>query len=167
MTCLRQTPSNLYSQQGDLVYALQMLSRLFSRMQIPHAVIGKVALALHGYAQRLSWFQTESCPIPCIDFLVTQQGFLDLQTRLLHQRFVQVEGCDRLLWDSRTGYILQVYLVDEGTRPCHPLTDPCLDPMLGSVVIEGVRTLPLDCLVQESQDWFAGSALSFCTSIAA
>lgn len=107
--------------------------------QIPHAVIGGMAVTLHGAGR----------PTRDVDVLTTREGLDRIHERLVGRGYVPAfPGARKALRDTTTGIAVEFITTGEypGDGKPKPVSFP--DPAGNSVELEGITTITLAKLVE-------------------
>jgi hypothetical protein len=130
---------NLSMGTGMLLSAVRQLAQDLDREHIDYTVIGALALNLHGYSR----LTTD------IDLLMSEEGLERFRERLVGRGYrLNFEGAKRSF--RTTAENIPVEVLTAGAYPGDGLPKAVSfpDPKTGFVIIDGVRTLSLERLVE-------------------
>jgi hypothetical protein len=128
-----------FMQQGRVYQTLQNLGRNLSQAGIDYAIVGGMALVMHGYVRA-----TQD-----VDVLLTQEGLAEFQRSLLGRGFVAAfPGATRMFRDTTTDVVVEILLTGEfpGDGKPKPVSFP--NPAVVAVEREGIRVLSLTALIE-------------------
>lgn len=133
--------SAYFARAGQLHSALRRLTQRLEAEGIPHALLGGLALAEHGYPRL-----TED-----IDLLLTPAGLEQFHRRLVGRGYRPAfEGASKTFRDAETG--VRIEIVTTGEYPGDGLPKPVAfpDPTVPGVTVEiaGVRVVTLEKLIE-------------------
>jgi hypothetical protein len=101
--------SPVYSQCGDLLNSIQILSRSLRRMHVDHALTGISAVVM---ASGVTGPETK----PEIDLVLSHQSYMHFLKSCVHQQVKPIEGEERTFWDSRTGCTVRICVAGERVK---------------------------------------------------
>jgi hypothetical protein len=130
---------SMFFEKKDPVHqSLRRLARRLERAGIPYAVMGAMAVNLHG-ARRTT---------DDVDVLLTQQGLARFRQEVLPKFYKPVEGRSRRFVERKSG--VQVDCLVTGMYPGSGKPGPFAfpDPSIASEEIEKVRVVTLPQLIQ-------------------
>ncbi|MGD0541820.1 MAG: hypothetical protein ABSB33_09915 [Tepidisphaeraceae bacterium] len=119
-------------------HALRAIAARLEELAIPYAVAGGMALVAHGYNRTTV----------DVDLLVTPEGHAKARSQLDGLRYVPVFTSSKNLRDTQTGVRIEFLLTGQfpGDGKPKPVAFP--DPDSAGVVIDGVRYLKLENLIE-------------------
>ena len=123
-----------FMQQGKVYETLQNVSRSLSKAGIEYAVIGGMALVIHGYRRT-----TQD-----VDLLLTPEGLETFRTALVGRGFVPAfTGATKMFKDTSTGVSVEIIVTGEypGDGKPKPVSFP--DPAVVSVERDGIKVIEL------------------------
>jgi hypothetical protein len=129
----------MFFERRDKVHrTARRLVRLFEKAEIPYALVGAMAVNLHG-ARRTT---------DDVDFLLTKDGFDRFVSEFVGKDIVQVQGRPRRFVDRKNGVKFDILVTGlyPGTGKPGPISFP--DPSAASTTIEKTKVLTLDQLIQ-------------------
>ncbi len=118
--------------------AMRKLAAILAKERIPYAVVGALALSQHGY-QRLT---------VDLDLLLTREGLATLKSRVLGLGYVERLAGSKGLRDTENNVSIDILLTGDfpGDGKPKPVAFP--DPLVGTVMIDGIRFLTPAKLVE-------------------
>lgn len=128
-----------FMQQGKVYETLQNVSRSLSKAGIEYAVIGGMALVIHGYSRT-----TQD-----VDLLLTPEGLETFRTALVGRGFVPAfTGATKMFKDTATGVSVEIIVTGEypGDGKPKPVSFP--DPAVVSVDRDGIKVIELVKLIE-------------------
>ncbi|PSB00690.1 nucleotidyltransferase family protein [Merismopedia glauca] len=128
-----------FMQQGSVFETLKQLDERFEQLGISYAVLGGMALVLHGY-RRL----TED-----VDLLLTDAGLSQFQEHLEGRGYVKAfAGAKKTFRDTNTGVRVEIITTGEfpGDGKPKPISFP--DPSQVNVKIDGISVVDLKTLIE-------------------
>ncbi|MDB9514779.1 hypothetical protein PN499_26605 [Kamptonema animale CS-326] len=128
-----------FMQQGKVYETLQNVSRSLSKAGIEYAVIGGMALVIHGYSRT-----TQD-----VDLLLTPEGLETFRTALVGRGFVPAfTGATKMFKDTATGVSVEIIVTGEypGDGKPKPVIFP--DPAVVSVDRDGIKVIELVKLIE-------------------
>ncbi len=128
-----------FFEKNDRVYqTLRRTAKRLERAGIPYAVVGAMAVNLHGARRTTS----------DIDVLLTKAGFVRFREEILPRFYKAVEGRSRRFTESKSGVILDCLLTgaNPGSGEPGPITFPNPDDVAEQ--IEKIRVINLPQLIQ-------------------
>jgi hypothetical protein len=131
--------SDFFMKTDDVHDTMHRLELRLREEQIPHAVIGGMALTLHGSGR----------PTSDVDVLTTREGLEKIHARLVGRGYVPVfPGARKALRDTATGVHVEFIVTGEfpGDGKPKPVSFP--DPSANSVERAGISVLSLPKLVE-------------------
>lgn len=134
-----QEASEFFMQRGNVYQALRDLARRLDESGILYAVLGAIALGLHGMPRMTL----------DIDVLLTPQGLAEFKARYLGRGYVPAfPGAEKTFRASETGVRIEVITAGEypGDGLPKPVSFP--HPSEASVEIGGIRVITLERLVE-------------------
>jgi hypothetical protein len=112
--------------KGSVFQTLQNLARNLTRENIDYAIVGGMALVIHGYVRT-----TQD-----VDLLMTAEGLENFQRSLVGRGFVPTfPGATRRFRDAATGVIVEILITGE-----YPAT--------AFIEQDGIRVIPLNQLIE-------------------
>lgn len=128
-----------FMQQGSIFETLKQLDERFEQLGINYAVLGGMALVLHGY-RRL----TED-----VDLLLTDVGLSQFQEHLEGRGYVKAfPGAKKTFRDTNTGVRVEIITTGEFPGDGKPKTISFPDPSLVKVEIDGISVVDLKTLIE-------------------
>ncbi|MBW4553171.1 MAG: nucleotidyltransferase family protein [Aphanocapsa sp. GSE-SYN-MK-11-07L] len=128
-----------FMQQGKVYQTLQNLAQSLSRAGIDYAVIGGMALVVHGYLRA-----TQD-----VDVLLKPEGLEAFRTALVGRGVVPAfPGATRMFRDSTTGVVIEILTTGEfpGDGKPKPVRFP--DPAVVAIERDGIRVIQLFSLIE-------------------
>lgn len=128
-----------FMQQGKVYETLQNVSQSLSKAGIEYAVIGGMALVIHGYRRT-----TQD-----VDLLLTPEGLETFRTALVGRGFVPAfTGATKIFKDTATGVAVKIIVTGEypGDGKPKPVSFP--DPAVVSMDIDGIKVIKLVKLIE-------------------
>jgi hypothetical protein len=127
-----------FQKDSDVFKTLYRVTKRLRDLEIPHAVVGGMALFVHGYER----FTSD------VDLLVTPEGLKEIHERLEGLGYVPPFAGSKQLRDTETGVRIE-FLISGGFpgdgKP-KPVAFP--DPATVSVDFDGITYLSLPCLIE-------------------
>ena len=136
---LLQTIDQFFMQQGSVYQTLENLARNLTRAGIDYAIVGGMALVLHGYIRT-----TQD-----VDILLSREGLAAFQRSLLGRGFVPAfPGATRMFRDSQTGVVVEVLVSGEfpGDGKPKPVAFP--DPTIVAIQRDNIKVVSLTTLIE-------------------
>jgi hypothetical protein len=130
---------SMHFEKGSKVHdALQRIVQRLDRLNVPYALVGGMALFLHGYRRT-----TDD-----VDILVTAEGLALIHEKLEGLGYVPLFEGSKQLRDAENGVRIEFLVTGKypGDGNEKPVSFP--DPAAVSVVIDGIKVLNLPTLVQ-------------------
>jgi len=127
-----------FEEKSAVQLTLQKITKRLADLKIPYAVVGAMALYLHGYRRF-----TED-----VDLLVTADGLKQIHEALAGLGYVHVFAGSKKLRDASTGVQIDFLIVGQypGDGKPKPVLFP--DPSVVSIDIDSVRVSRLETLVE-------------------
>lgn len=128
-----------FMQRGKLFQTLEKLARNLDQAGIDYAVVGGIALVIHGYVRA-----TQD-----IDVLLTPEGLQAFQQQLVGRGFIPAfSGAQRMFKDSDTGVVVEFLVSGEfpGDGKPKPIAFPI--PTLAAINRDGIRVIQLNTLIE-------------------
>jgi hypothetical protein len=128
-----------FKQQGDLYATLKKLTNRLDQANIPHALIGGMALAQHGFVR-----MTED-----IDILLTPAGLAAFKEKLVGRGYVLAfSGATKTFRDADTGVRIEVITSGEYPGDGRPKAVSFPEPNVASLERDNFRVITLEKLVE-------------------
>jgi hypothetical protein len=130
---------SMFFERRDKVHrTARRLVRLFEKAKIPYAIVGAMAVNLHG-ARRTT---------DDVDFLLTKDGFDRFVSKFVGKDIARVTGRPRRFVDRKNGVKFDILVTGlyPGTGKPGPISFP--DPSAASTTIEKTSVVTLDQLIQ-------------------
>jgi len=128
-----------FKQQGDLYTTLKKLTNRLDQANIPHALIGGMALAQHGFVR-----MTED-----IDILLTPAGLAAFKEKLVGRGYVLAfSGATKTFRDADTGVRVEVITSGEYPGDGRPKAVSFPEPNVASLKRDDFRVITLEKLVE-------------------
>jgi hypothetical protein len=134
-----QQVDDFFMKTGPVHETLHQLARRLSQERIDYAVIGGMALALHGFVR----------PTEDVDLLMTGEGLARFRDHLVGRGYVPLfEGARKHFRDAVTGIKVEVLTTGEypGDGKPKPVAFP--DPAKASIQMDEFRVARLETLVE-------------------
>ncbi len=128
-----------FMQQGSVYQTLQNLAQSLAREGIDYAVIGGMALVMHGYVRA-----TQDVAV-----LLSTEGLEAFRRSLVGRGFVPAfQGATRMFRDASTGVIIEILTTGEfpGDGKPKPVSFP--DPAVAAIDREGIKIIELSKLIE-------------------
>jgi len=128
-----------FMQQGKVYETLTNVSQSLSKAGIEYAVIGGMALVIHGYRRT-----TQD-----VDLLLTPEGLETFRSALVGRGFVPAfTGATKMFKDTSTGVSVEIIVTGEypGDGKPKPVSFP--DPAVVSVDRDGIKVIELVKLIE-------------------
>ena len=127
-----------FMKEGAVYQALRNVTQRLDNLGIPYAVCGGMALVGHGYERTTT----------DVDILVTPQGLAEVHRNLDGLCYVPPFAGSKNLRDTATGVRIEFLVAGQfpGDGKPKPVAFP--DPASAGVVLNGIRYLRLDKLVE-------------------
>jgi hypothetical protein len=133
-----QLMTDFFQKKDDVHETLDRVVARLQEEQIPHAVIGGMALGLHGFARVTA----------DVDILTTPEGLEAVHKKLVGRGYrPQFAGARKKLRDTQTGINIDFITTGEypGDGKPKPVRFP--DPLENSVEMDGKRVLVLEKII--------------------
>jgi len=130
---------SMHFEKGNAVHqALRKITKRLEELGIPYAVVGAMAMFVHGYRR----FTDD------VDLLVTSQGLVETHNQLEGLGYVPPFQGSKQLRDTENGVKIEFLVAGEypGDGKPKPVAFP--DPGESSIEIDGIRFLQLPKLVE-------------------
>ncbi|MEG3861017.1 hypothetical protein [Microcoleus sp. herbarium12] len=128
-----------FMQQGKVYEALQNITQSLSRAGIDYAVIGGMALVIHGYVRT-----TQD-----VDLLMTPQGLDSFRSILLGRGFVPAfAGATKMFKDVKTGVSVKIITTGEFPGDGKPKSVSFPNPAAVAVEKDGIKVVRLVTLIE-------------------
>ena len=128
-----------FMQQGKVYQTLENLKDRLTRAGIDYAVIGGMALTIHGYVRA-----TQD-----VDLLMTAEGLEAFRSSLVGRGFVPAfTGATKMFKDAATGVSVEIITSGEFPGDGKPKSVSFPDPALAAVELDGIRVVRLTTLVE-------------------
>jgi hypothetical protein len=128
-----------FMQQGKVYQTLENLKDRLTRAGIDYAVIGGMALTIHGYVRA-----TQD-----VDLLMTAEGLEAFRSSLVGRGFVPAfTGATKMFKDASTGVSVEIITSGEFPGDGKPKSVSFPDPALAAVELDGIRVVRLTTLVE-------------------
>ena len=128
-----------FMQQGKVYQTLENLKDRLTRAGIDYAVIGGMALTIHGYVRA-----TQD-----VDLLMTAEGLEAFRSSLVGRGFVPAfTGATKMFKDAATGVSVEIITAGEFPGDGKPKSVSFPDPALVAVELDGIRVVRLTTLVE-------------------
>ncbi len=128
-----------FMQQGKVYQTLENLKDRLTRAGIDYAVIGGMALTIHGYVRA-----TQD-----VDLLMTAEGLEAFRSSLVGRGFVPAfTGATKMFKDAATGVSVEIITAGEFPGDGKPKSVSFPDPAVAAVELDGIRVVRLTTLVE-------------------
>lgn len=128
-----------FMQQGKVYQTLENLKDRLTRAGIDYAVIGGMALTIHGYVRA-----TQD-----VDLLMTAEGLEAFRSSLVGRGFVPAfTGATKMFKDAATGVSVKTIAAGEFPGDGKPKSVSFPDPAVAAVELDGIRVVRLTTLVE-------------------
>ncbi|WP_445244436.1 hypothetical protein [Microcoleus sp. OTE_8_concoct_300] len=128
-----------FMQQGKVYQTLENLKDRLTRAGIDYAVIGGMALTIHGYVRA-----TQD-----VDLLMTAEGLEAFRSSLVGRGFVPAfAGATKMFKDAATGVSVEIITAGEFPGDGKPKSVSFPDPAVAAVELDGIRVVRLTTLVE-------------------
>lgn len=128
-----------FMQQGKVYQTLENLKDRLTRAGIDYAVIGGMALTIHGYVRA-----TQD-----VDLLMTAEGLEAFRSSLVGRGFVPAfTGATKMFRDAATGVLVEIITAGEFPGDGKPKSVSFPDPAVAAVELDGIRVVRLTTLVE-------------------
>jgi len=128
-----------FMQQGKVYQTLENLKDKLTRAGIDYAVIGGMALTIHGYVRA-----TQD-----VDLLMTAEGLETFRSSLVGRGFVPAfTGATKMFKDAATGVSVEIITAGEFPGDGKPKSVSFPDPAVAAVELDGIRVVRLRTLVE-------------------
>jgi hypothetical protein len=135
---LRQV-DEFFMKTGPVHQTLRRLARRLSEEQIDYALIGGMALALHGLVR----------PTQDVDVLLTREGLDRFHEHCVGRGYVPlVSGAQKHFRDTETGVSVEVIVSGEYPGDGKPKSVVFPDPATVSVSMDDIRVIRLETLIE-------------------
>ncbi len=125
--------------KGSVFQTLQNLARNLARENIDYAIIGGMALVIHGYVRT-----TQD-----VDLLMTAEGLENFQRSLVGRGFVPTfPGATRRFRDAATGVVVEILITGEYPGDGKPKPVQFPNPATAFIEQDGIRVIPLSQLIE-------------------
>jgi len=131
-----QEMEEFFMKTGKVHQTLRELLKRLNETAIPYAVIGALAMGLHGYTRATV----------NVDVLITLKGLEDFKSRFDY--VPAFDGAKKSLRDTRTGVRIAFFLAGEYPGDGLPKAVGFPDPAKSSQEIDGVRVVTLEKLIE-------------------
>ncbi len=144
---MQNTPQNLvwqeldlfFMHQGSVYQTLRNLARNLATAGIDYAIVGGMALVMHGYVRA-----TQD-----VDVLLSQEGLEEFRRSLLGRGFVPAfQGATRMFRDTATGVVVEVLLTGEFPGDGKPKAVSFPNPAVVAIERDGIQVLSLTKLIE-------------------
>jgi hypothetical protein len=126
-------------QQGSVYQTLQNIAQSFNREGIDYAVIGGMALVIHGYNRT-----TQD-----VDLLLKATGLEVFQRSLVGRGFTPAfPGATRMFRDTQTNVVVEILVAGEFPGDGKPKAVSFPDPSLVAIEADGIRVITLSSLIE-------------------
>ena len=130
---------DFYMKTGPVHETLRELARRLPEEGIDYAVIGGMALALHGFVR----------PTQDVDLLMTTAGLERFRAQLVGRGYVPLfEGARKHFRDAATGVKVEILTTGEYPGDGQPKPVAFPDPSEAAIQIDEVRVATLDVIVE-------------------
>jgi hypothetical protein len=128
-----------FMQQGKVYQTLENLKDRLTRAGIDYAVIGGMALTIHGYVRA-----TQD-----VNLLMTAEGLETFRSSLVGRGFVPAfTGATKMFKDAATGVSVEIITAGEFPGDGKPKSVSFPDPAVAAVELDGIRVVRLTTLVE-------------------
>jgi hypothetical protein len=128
-----------FMQQGSVYQTLRNLARNLAAAGIDYAIVGGMALVMHGYVRA-----TQD-----IDVLLSQDRLDEFRRSLLRRGFVPAfQGATRMFRDTTTNIVVKTLLVGEFPGDGKPKAVSFPNPAVFAVERDGIQVLTLTKLIE-------------------
>jgi hypothetical protein len=128
-----------FMQQGKVYETLQRLARNLPNAGIDYALIGGMALAVHGYVRL-----TQD-----VDLLMNEAGLEQFQRMLVGRGYVAAfPGACKMFRDTVTGVKVEIITTGEFPGDGKPKAVRFPDPVAVSIELDGLRVTRLETLIE-------------------
>ena len=138
ISSLWQEVDQFFMQQGKVYETLQRLARLLPDADINYAVIGGMALALHGYVRL-----TQD-----VDLLMSQAGLEQFRKTLVGRGVLAFTGAKKMFRDAVTDIKVEVVTAGEFPGDGKPKSICFPDPSSVALEVEGLQVVRLETLIE-------------------
>jgi hypothetical protein len=126
-------------QQGKVYETLQRLARNLPNAGIDYALIGGMALAIHGYVRL-----TQD-----VDLLMNEAGLAQFQRMLVGRGYIAAfPGASKMFLDTITGVKVEIITTGEFPGDGKPKSVQFPDPTAISIELDGMRVTRLETLIE-------------------
>jgi hypothetical protein len=128
-----------FRQQGKVYETLQRLARNLPNAGIDYALIGGMALAIHGYVRL-----TQD-----VDLLMNEAGLEQFQHTLVGRGYIAAfPGARKMFLDTITGVKVEIITTGEFPGDGKPKAVQFPDPTAISIELDGMRVTRLETLIE-------------------
>lgn len=128
-----------FRQQGKVYQTLANLKDKLTRAGIDYAVIGGMALTIHGYVRA-----TQD-----VNLLMTAEGLEEFRSSLVGRGFVLAfAGATKMFKDAATGVSVEIITAGEFPGDGKPKSVSFPDPAIVSVELDGIKVVRLTTLIE-------------------
>ncbi len=128
-----------FMQQGKVYETLQRLAKNLPNAGIDYAVIGGMALAIHGYVRL-----TQD-----VDLLMNEAGLAQFQRTLVGRGYVPAfPGAGKMFRDAVTGVTVEIIISGEFPGDGKPKSVQFPEPMAIAIEQDGLRVARLETLIE-------------------
>jgi hypothetical protein len=128
-----------FMQQGKVYQTLANLKDRLTKAGIDYAVIGGMALTIHGYIRA-----TQD-----VDLLMTVEGLDTFRSSLVGRGFVPAfAGATKMFKDATTGVAIEIITAGEFPGDGKPKSVSFPEPAIVSVELEGIKVVRLTTLIE-------------------
>jgi hypothetical protein len=128
-----------FMQQGKVYETLQRLARNLPNAGIDYALIGGMALAIHGYVRL-----TQD-----VDLLMNEAGLEQFQRMLVGRGYIAAfPGARKMFLDTITGVKVEIITTGEFPGDGKPKSVQFPDPTAISIELDGMRVTRLETLIE-------------------
>jgi hypothetical protein len=128
-----------FMQQGKVYETLQRLAQTLPNAGIDYALIGGMALAVHGYVRL-----TQD-----VDLLMNEAGLEQFQQMLVGRGYIAAfPGARKMFRDTVTGVKVEIITTGEFPGDGKPKAVQFPDPVAVSIELDGLRVTRLETLIE-------------------
>ncbi len=129
----------MFFQKNDPVHkTMQRTIKNLEKANIPYALVGGMAVNLHGYRRTTN----------DVDFLLTPEGLAEFHKRFVPKHYKEIPGRPRRVIDRKNDVIVDFLVTGlyPGNGQPGPIVFP--DPVAFRTVIEGMQVIDLTVLIE-------------------
>lgn len=134
-----QIVSDFFMKKDDVHETMERVVARLRDAEIPHAVVGGMALTLHGFVRVTG----------DVDILTTREGLDAVHQKLIGRGYLpQFSGARKKVKDTKTGIPVDFITAGDYPGDGKPKAVQFPDPLTNSVVIDGKRVLTLEKIIE-------------------